>query len=165
VPQAPIPPVFESARADLGSVRAMWATQDRIAFDAGEDKTVELKRQMIGGQERVLWNPALSIPAEEFEFTDMEIARIKAAVQTWDSYGVTADRRWLEPVIEALFLEAPRQNRARVSGSKPVDLYRQRGDRANYTARTLCSTQSKDEAISTAMSGCCGMSGATTGTR
>lgn len=50
----------------------------------------------------MLWNLALSIPGREFEFTDAEVARIKAALQTWDSYGVNADRRWLEPVIQML---------------------------------------------------------------
>jgi len=32
-----------------------------------------------------------------------EIARIKAAIQAWDSYAVYADRRWLQPLINALF--------------------------------------------------------------
>jgi len=92
-------------RADVGSIRAIWAIQDRIALDADEEKAVELKREMVAGQERVLWNPALSIPAKEFDFTDPEVARIKAAIQIWDSYAVNADRRWLEPVIKALFSE------------------------------------------------------------
>lgn len=94
-------------RADVGSLRAIWSIQDRITLDLEEERTLELKREIVGGQERAIWNPALSLPAREFEFTDAETARIKAAVQTWTSYGVTADRRWLEPVIEALFLEVP----------------------------------------------------------
>ena len=49
-------------RADVGSIRAIWAVQDRIALDADEEKAVELKREMVAGQERVVWNPALSIP-------------------------------------------------------------------------------------------------------
>ena len=92
-------------RTDVGSIRAIWNVQDRIALDADEEKAVELKREMVAGQERVLWNPALSIPAKEFDFTDPEVARIKAAIQIWDSYAVNADRRWLEPVIKALFSE------------------------------------------------------------
>lgn len=92
-------------RADVGSIRAIWAIQDRIALDGAEEKAVELKREIFAGQERVVWNPALSIPAKEFEFSDPEVARIRAAIQTWDSYGVTADRRWLEPVIQVLFQE------------------------------------------------------------
>src|SRR5690349_21401312 len=72
-------------RADVGSIRAIWAIQDRIALDADEEKVVELKREMVAGQERAVWNPALSIPAKEFEFTDPEVARLKAAVQMWDS--------------------------------------------------------------------------------
>jgi hypothetical protein len=94
-------------RADVGSIRAIWGIQDRIALDADEETAIELKREMIAGQDRVMWNPSLSVPAKEFESSDPEVARIKAAVQTWDSYGVNADRRWLQPVIEALFSKAP----------------------------------------------------------
>jgi hypothetical protein len=90
-------------RADVGSIRAIWAIQDRIALDADEEKSVELKREVVAGQERVIWNPALSIPAKEFEFTEAEVARIRAALQTWDSYGVAADRRWLQPLLDLLF--------------------------------------------------------------
>jgi len=93
-------------RADVGSIRAIWSIQDRIALDADEEKAVEVKCEMVAGQERVVWNPALSVPAKEFEFSDPEAARIKAAVQTWDSYGVNADRRWLEPLIRAFFSES-----------------------------------------------------------
>src|ERR1017187_1482060 len=94
-------------RADVGSIRAIWAIQDRIALDADEEKAVEMKRELVAGQERVVWNPSLSLEAKEFECSEPEVARIKAAIQTWDSYGVNADRRWLQPVIEKLFPNAP----------------------------------------------------------
>ena len=90
-------------RADVGSIRAIWAIQDRIALDADEEKAVELKRDMVAGQERVVWNAALAVPAKEFVFSDPEVALIKAALQTWDSYGASADRRWLQPLVETLF--------------------------------------------------------------
>ena len=93
-------------RADVGSIRAIWAVQDRIALDADEEKAIELKHEMIAGQDRVVWNPSLSVPAKEFEFADQEGVRIKAAVQTWDSYGVNADRLWLEPIVRTLFSAA-----------------------------------------------------------
>lgn len=94
-------------RADVGSIRAIWAIQDRIALAAGEETTVELRREVVAGQERVLWNPALSIPAKAFEFTDPEVARIKAAIETCDTYGANADRRWLQPLVEMLFPSQP----------------------------------------------------------
>ncbi len=90
-------------RADVGSIRAIWSIQDRIALDADEEKAVEMKREIVAGQDRVVWNPALSLPAKDFEFSDPELARVKAAIQTWDSYGANADRRWLQPLVEALF--------------------------------------------------------------
>ena len=94
-------------QADVGSIRAIWSIQDRLALDADEEKALELKHEMVAGQERVLWNPALSIPVKECEFTDAEVARIKAALHTWDAYGVAADRRWLEPLVELLFSTGP----------------------------------------------------------
>jgi hypothetical protein len=90
-------------RADVGSIRAIWAVQDKLSLDADEETAIELKRDLVNGQERTVWNPLNSIPSKEFEFSDMEAARIKAAIQTWDSYTVNADRRWLQPLVEALF--------------------------------------------------------------
>jgi hypothetical protein len=96
-------------RADVGSIRAIWAVQDRVALDADEKTAVELKREIVAGKEHVVWNPDRSVAAKDFEFTDAEIARIKAAIQTWDSYGVNADRRWLKPLVETLFSAEPQQ--------------------------------------------------------
>jgi hypothetical protein len=96
-------------RADVGSIRAIWAIQDRIALDTEEEKAVEVKHEMVAGQERVVWNPALSLAAKDFEFSDPEVARIRAAIETWDSYGANADRRWLQPLVETLFSAQPLQ--------------------------------------------------------
>src|ERR1700675_2552143 len=82
-------------RADVGSIRAIWAVQDKLALDADEEKAIELKRELVSGQERVLWNPSLSIQAKKFDFTEVECAWIKAAIETWGNYGVAPDRRWL----------------------------------------------------------------------
>ena len=93
-------------RADVGSIREIWAVQDKLALDAGQETLIELKREMVNGTERTVWNPTLSIPAQDFEFSDVETARIKAAIQTWDSYAASADRRWLEPLLDKLFRAA-----------------------------------------------------------
>jgi hypothetical protein len=90
-------------RADVGSIRAIWSIQDRIALDSDEEKAVELRREVVGGQERVVWNPSLSVPAKDFEFSDPEVARLKAALQTWDAYTANLDRGWLEPLVVTLF--------------------------------------------------------------
>ena len=107
VPRQNLHALLGAQRTDVGAIRAIWAIQDRIALDAEEEKAVELKRQMLEGQERAVWNPALSVPAKEFEFSDPEVARIRAAIQTWDSYGVNADRRWLQPLVQMLFSGMP----------------------------------------------------------
>ena len=92
-------------RADVGSIRAIWAVQDKLALDADEEKAIELKREVVAGQERTVWNPALTLPSKEFSFTDAEGVRIKAAIETWDAYGAAVDRRWLEPPFFPFFLK------------------------------------------------------------
>jgi hypothetical protein len=90
-------------RADVGSVRAIWAVQDKLGLNADDEKAIELKREVVAGQEHVLWNPSLSIQAMEFDFTEAEVARIKTVIETWGAYGAAEDRGWLEPLIQALF--------------------------------------------------------------
>lgn len=83
----------------------MRSGPSRIALhcDAEEERAIEVKREVVAGQEHVLWNPSLSLPAKEFDFADPEIARFKAAIQTWESYSVGSDRRWLRPLLDLLF--------------------------------------------------------------
>jgi hypothetical protein len=82
-------------RADVGSVRVIWAVQDKIALDAEEEEAIELKREVVAGVERVVWNADLSIPAKEFELSDPDVLRIRNALQMWESYAAGKDRRWL----------------------------------------------------------------------
>ena len=51
-------------RADVGAIRVIGALQDRIALDTVEEKSLEVKREIVAGQERVVWNPALSLQAK-----------------------------------------------------------------------------------------------------
>jgi hypothetical protein len=89
-------------RGDVAAIRAFWAIQDRIGLDAEEEKAIGLKREFAAGQDRVVWNPASALSPKQFDFGDTEVARIRAALETWVSYGVNADRRWLEPLLEAI---------------------------------------------------------------
>lgn len=90
-------------RANVGSIRAIWALQDKLALDSEEEHAIELKRDVVNGQERTVWNPSISIPARDFDFTDTDLDRIKNGIETWDGYSAAADRRWLEPLIRAVF--------------------------------------------------------------
>lgn len=95
-------------RADVGSIRAIWAIQDKLALTSEEEKAIELKREFVAGRERTIWNPALPLQTKGFDFTETEVARIRAAVETWDGYSVAADRRWLEPLLGSLQLPGTR---------------------------------------------------------
>jgi len=88
--------------ADLASIRALWTIQDNLALSIEEEKAIELRREVVAGRERVLWNPALSLPLKQFEFTEGDRAHLRRVVETWDGYGVTADRQWLEPLLARL---------------------------------------------------------------
>jgi hypothetical protein len=89
-------------RGDVATIRAIWAVQDKIALAPDEEKAIELKRELVAGQERVLWNPARALPARDFDLTDVEVARLKGALETWGGYAANADRLWLQPLVEAL---------------------------------------------------------------
>ncbi len=95
-------------RADVGSIRAIWAVQDKLALEPDEEKAIEMKRECVNGNARMVWNSSLSIPEKDFEFSDVEVARIKASIDAWDSYAANADRDWLQPLIDALFSTEPR---------------------------------------------------------
>jgi hypothetical protein len=41
-------------RADVGSIRSIWAIQDRVALSPDEEASIELKRDIHGVQERVV---------------------------------------------------------------------------------------------------------------
>jgi hypothetical protein len=89
-------------RGDVATIRALWALQDKLALDADEETAIDLKREIVNGQERVAWNPLRSLPLKDLEFIDAETARIRVALETWPAYGVAADRRWLEPLLHAI---------------------------------------------------------------
>lgn len=58
-----------------------------ITLGADEERALELKREMAAGQERVVWNADLSLPAKEFEFSDPEVGKTRSALQTRESYA------------------------------------------------------------------------------
>jgi hypothetical protein len=60
-------------RADVGSIRAIWALQDKLALDADEEKTLGVKREVTNGMERFVWTQTLSVPVREFELVDAEV--------------------------------------------------------------------------------------------
>ena len=96
-------------RGDVATIRALWVLQDRLSLSPDEEKAVDLKREVVAGQERVVWNPLRSLPLKDVEFTEADTARISVALETWPTYGVAADRRWLEPLLHAITLSKTRQ--------------------------------------------------------
>jgi hypothetical protein len=94
-------------RADVGSIRTIWAVQDKIALDAAEEKAIELKRETVNGQDWTVWNPSLSILAKNFDFSEVEVVRLKIAIETWTQYGAAVNRQWLEPLLDAIFFIGP----------------------------------------------------------
>ena len=72
-------------RGDVATIRAVWALQDKVALTADEETAIGLQQSVVGGQERVIWNPAAPLQPREFEFSDMDLARLKAAVERGSS--------------------------------------------------------------------------------
>lgn len=42
---------------DVATIRALWAIQDRLALTPGEEKAIELRRELVAGRQRFVWNP------------------------------------------------------------------------------------------------------------
>ncbi len=93
-------------RGDVSTIRALWAIQDKIALDPEEEAAIGFKREIVSGQERVVWNPAASIAAREFDFEDAEAARVRAALEAWTAFSATPDRKWLEPLLQSFYNQA-----------------------------------------------------------
>ena len=53
----------------------------------------------------------LSLPVKEFDFPEAELARMRAAVETWGGYGVSPDGSWLESVLAAFATTEPSAHR------------------------------------------------------
>lgn len=88
-------------RGDLATIRALWKLQDKVALSPDEEQAIELKRDFVGGRERVVWNPASSIPTKELDLSGAELSRMRTAIENWTAFGVSTDRRWLEPLLKA----------------------------------------------------------------
>jgi hypothetical protein len=98
-----MPALLGVQRGDVAATRALWALQNNLALTPDEENAIELKRALVAGQERVIWDTTLALPPKEFELTDAELARLKAALETWGNYVASPDRRWPHPLVEALF--------------------------------------------------------------
>lgn len=57
-------------RADVGSIRAIWAILDRIALDGPEEENIELKRETVAGQAR---NARSGIPRDRSQQTSSSL--------------------------------------------------------------------------------------------
>jgi hypothetical protein len=90
-------------RVDVGSIRPIWALQDKLALDEFEEKAIGLRCETINGKELKVWDPSLTIPVKELDLAATEVVRIKAAIEVWASFSVATDRRWLEPLLETFF--------------------------------------------------------------
>jgi len=64
-----------------GSTRAIWAVQDKLALDAEQEMAIEMKREIVNGTERTVWNPALSIPFGSTSSPMWRRSAFKTAIQ------------------------------------------------------------------------------------
>jgi hypothetical protein len=103
--------------------------QDKLALDAEEKKAIELKRELVNGQERTVWNSSLSIPRRDFEFSEVGVARIKASLGAWEDFAAAGDRQWLEPLLDALSSPETRRPADPISSSGAMCETRPSGNR------------------------------------
>jgi hypothetical protein len=89
----------------VGSIRAIWAVQDKITLDEQEEKAIASKRKFVASQKRVRLAPALLVPHRDVELGDTKIARMKRAIE--NSTGMptasAATEDDLNPLVHLLF--------------------------------------------------------------
>jgi hypothetical protein len=68
-------------------IRAIWGYQGRIALTLDEEKANELRRDVVAGQEQVIWNRTFTHPPRSLS-SRREGTRSRRAIETWNGYGV-----------------------------------------------------------------------------
>jgi len=92
----------------VGTIYALWALQDERALAPAEATAISLKREHVAGKQHLVWNPALLVPPKEFNMSEVELARVRAAIDTRAGFGVAASRGRLEPLLTPMFKSEPR---------------------------------------------------------
>ena len=77
-------PVFPAGATDINRDGGVQCQDGVVVYIHGHLPVFqhEADSEVTSGQERVIWNPALSISAREFELVDAEVCRPRAAIAT-----------------------------------------------------------------------------------
>lgn len=94
--------------APLRDIKPLWELQDRLALTEAEKTAIELVVDIKEGQERESWNPKLSLPPKEFSFSEVDVARIRLALESFQGLSVSTTRRWLAPILGAILADQKR---------------------------------------------------------
>ena len=90
-------------RCNVDDLRAYWRLQDQIDLSEVEKKTINYRLVGEGdGPRQPTWD-LNGAKAATFNFSDEDYARLKKVVKEWQpGFLTTADRRWLEPLLNQL---------------------------------------------------------------
>jgi len=88
--------------ADIGSIRAHWALQDKLMLTDEEAVGVGLTSAFVGGREIYNWLPDSSLVCMHIELDEREKAIVEQAIQAWPSYQISQARGWLPAILEQL---------------------------------------------------------------
>ena len=89
-------------RCSVDELRVAWRLQDEIDLTEAEKKKINYRMITVGGQQQPNWELVRDEPVE-YTFSEEDYARIKKLVMEWQpGFLTTADRLWLQPLLEQL---------------------------------------------------------------
>lgn len=89
-------------RANVAEMRMFWRLQDLLDLTESEREQISYRVATVNNMELPSWDKLKSLPAREFEVSEVEAVRIKRAIEEWPQFFTAADRLWLEPLLEQL---------------------------------------------------------------
>jgi hypothetical protein len=89
-------------RTNVGEMRMFWKIIDRLELDQEEKDTIQFKIATANGMEIPSWNAELRLEPKAYEFSDIELQRMRRIIDEWPHFITAVDRRWLTPLLDQM---------------------------------------------------------------
>jgi hypothetical protein len=89
-------------RANVGEMRMFWGIIDRLELNEEEKDAIQFKLATANGMEIPSWNAELRLEPKAYEFSDVELQRMRRIIDEWPHFITAVDRRWLTPLLDQM---------------------------------------------------------------
>lgn len=81
---------------------AIYHLQDTLDLDESEKEAIRFRQENVNGSIVQYWDTSKSLPIRVFDLGEIDLARIRRAVDEYPRFVSTRDRVWLEPLFAQL---------------------------------------------------------------